>query len=237
MDSVPLIAITGQVPRHVIGTDAFQETPMVEVSRAITKHHYLVQDATGYRADRQGGVSSGEYRPSRPGVDRHAQGHAEHGGRQSGYDVAMDLPGYRLPPPPSPEKIHEVLAAIKASSRPIIYCGGGVMPSERGRRAARVFRQDGHSGGDDRSRPGCDPQRPLPVAQHAGHARHGLRELCRQRGRFAAGLRRPIRRPGHRQTQRVRQARQDRPRGHRRVRDQQEQVRPHPDQRAMSKSS
>src|SRR5215470_12801013 len=45
MDSVPLIAVTGQVPRHVIGTDAFQETPMVEVSRAITKHHYLVQDA------------------------------------------------------------------------------------------------------------------------------------------------------------------------------------------------
>ena len=45
MDSVPIVAITGQVPTHVIGTDAFQETPMVEVCRAITKHHYLVQDA------------------------------------------------------------------------------------------------------------------------------------------------------------------------------------------------
>src|SRR3954454_3222356 len=45
LDSIPLIAITGQVPTKVIGTDAFQETPMVEVSRAITKHHYLVQDA------------------------------------------------------------------------------------------------------------------------------------------------------------------------------------------------
>src|SRR5713101_6521463 len=45
MDSVPLVAITGQVGTNVIGTDAFQETPMVEVSRAITKHHYLVQDA------------------------------------------------------------------------------------------------------------------------------------------------------------------------------------------------
>src|SRR5687768_17435783 len=45
MDSVPIVAITGQVPTKVIGTDAFQETPMVEVSRAITKHHYLVQDA------------------------------------------------------------------------------------------------------------------------------------------------------------------------------------------------
>src|SRR5438045_7613139 len=42
MDSVPIIAITGQVGTHVIGTDAFQETPIVEVCRAITKHHYLV---------------------------------------------------------------------------------------------------------------------------------------------------------------------------------------------------
>src|SRR5207248_9631033 len=45
MDSLPIVAITGQVPTKVIGTDAFQETPMVEVCRAITKHHYLVQDA------------------------------------------------------------------------------------------------------------------------------------------------------------------------------------------------
>src|SRR5437764_1097015 len=42
MDSVPLVAITGQVGTAVIGTDAFQETPIVELCRAITKHHYLV---------------------------------------------------------------------------------------------------------------------------------------------------------------------------------------------------
>src|SRR5579859_7804550 len=45
MDSVPIIAITGQVGTSVIGTDAFQETPIIEVCRAITKHHYLVQKA------------------------------------------------------------------------------------------------------------------------------------------------------------------------------------------------
>ena len=44
LDSIPLIAITGQVPTKVIGTDAFQETPIVEVCRGITKHHYLVTD-------------------------------------------------------------------------------------------------------------------------------------------------------------------------------------------------
>src|SRR3989441_8919612 len=42
MDSVPLVAITGQVGTKVIGTDAFQETPIVEVCRPVTKHHYLV---------------------------------------------------------------------------------------------------------------------------------------------------------------------------------------------------
>src|SRR5262245_7506975 len=44
LDSIPLIAITGQVPTHAIGGDAFQETPIVEVCRGITKHHYLVTD-------------------------------------------------------------------------------------------------------------------------------------------------------------------------------------------------
>ena len=45
MDSAPVVAITGQVTTPVIGTDAFQETPIIEVCRAITKHHYLVTRA------------------------------------------------------------------------------------------------------------------------------------------------------------------------------------------------
>src|SRR5713226_2024005 len=45
MDSVPVVAITGQVKTPVIGTDAFQETPIIEVCRAVTKHHYLVTRA------------------------------------------------------------------------------------------------------------------------------------------------------------------------------------------------
>src|SRR5690606_11904105 len=44
LDSVPLVAISGQVPSRAIGSDAFQETPIVEVCRGITKHHYLVTD-------------------------------------------------------------------------------------------------------------------------------------------------------------------------------------------------
>ena len=44
LDSTPIVAITGQVSTRVIGTDAFQETPIVEICRAVTKHHYLVTE-------------------------------------------------------------------------------------------------------------------------------------------------------------------------------------------------
>jgi acetolactate synthase-1/2/3 large subunit len=127
MDSVPIVAVTGQVPRHVIGTDAFQETPMVEVSRAITKHHYLVQDAKDIARI----VKEAFYlaRTGRPGpvlidVPKDVQNTVI---ANPGYDIPMDLPGYRLPPPPSARKLQEVLAAVSASSKPIIYCGGGVV--------------------------------------------------------------------------------------------------------------
>ena len=129
MDSVPLVAITGQVPRHVIGTDAFQETPMVEVSRAITKHHYLVQDARDIaRIVKEAFHLASTGRPGPVLIDmpKDVQNTVV---SNPAYDVAMDLPGYRLPPPPPARKIHEVLAAIKASSKPIIYCGGGVVAS------------------------------------------------------------------------------------------------------------
>ncbi len=129
MDSVPLVAITGQVPRHVIGTDAFQETPMVEVSRAITKHHYLVQDAKDIaRVVKEAFHLATTGRPGPVLIDmpKDVQNTVV---SNPAYDVAMDLPGYRLPPLPPARKVQEVLAAIRASSRPIIYCGGGVVAS------------------------------------------------------------------------------------------------------------
>src|SRR5271166_1419241 len=123
MDSVPLVAVTGQVPRHVIGTDAFQETPMVEVSRAITKHHYLVQDAHDIaRIVKEAFhlASTGRPGPVLIDIPKDVQNSVV---ANPEYHVAMDLPGYRLPPPPSSQRLHEVVAAIRSSSKPIIYCG------------------------------------------------------------------------------------------------------------------
>ncbi len=129
MDSLPIVAITGQVPTHVIGTDAFQETPMVEVCRAITKHHYLVQNAKDIaRVVKEAFHLANSGRPGPVLIDmpKDVQNTLV---ANPDYQVAMDLPGYRLPPAPTPEKIRAVLAAIKASKRPIIYCGGGVVAS------------------------------------------------------------------------------------------------------------
>ena len=87
-------------PRHVIGTDAFQETPMVEVCRAITKHHYLVQDARDIaRIVKEAFhlASTGRPGPVLIDVPKDVQNTVV---ANPDYDVAMDLPGYRLPPPP-----------------------------------------------------------------------------------------------------------------------------------------
>jgi acetolactate synthase-1/2/3 large subunit len=130
MDSLPIVAITGQVPTHVIGTDAFQETPMVEVCRAITKHHYLVQNAKDIaRIVKEAFHIAGTGRPGPVLIDvpKDIQNTIV---PDPDYDVAMDLPGYRLPAPPTPEKIREVLAALKLSRKPIIYCGGGVIAAD-----------------------------------------------------------------------------------------------------------
>lgn len=129
MDSLPIIAITGQVPTHVIGTDAFQETPMVEVCRAITKHHYLVQNARDIaRIVKEAFHIANTGRPGPVLIDmpKDIQNTLV---PDPDYDVPMDLPGYHLPPVPTPEKLRDVLSALKASQKPIIYCGGGVIAS------------------------------------------------------------------------------------------------------------
>jgi acetolactate synthase-1/2/3 large subunit len=130
MDSVPLVALTGQVPTHVIGTDAFQETPMVEVSRAVTKHAYLVQDArdlTRVVKEAFHLASTGRPGPVLIDLPKDIQNTLI---SNPNYDVEMDLPGYRLPPTPDPKKLRAVVEAIQASRRPIIYCGGGVIAAD-----------------------------------------------------------------------------------------------------------
>ncbi len=132
MDSCPLVAITGQVSRKFIGTDAFQETPIVEVCRAITKHHYLI---TRFE-DIPRVVKEAFYiaRSGRPGpvlIDFPKDVQLEKTTEVVDYDPPIQLPGYRPEPRPvNMAQIKQILAAIKRSHKPIIYAGGGAINSD-----------------------------------------------------------------------------------------------------------
>ena len=76
MDSVPIVAITGQVPTPVVGNDAFQEADITGITMPITKHNFLVKDPAHHRRDRARGLPHRPHRPSRPRADRPAQGRA-----------------------------------------------------------------------------------------------------------------------------------------------------------------
>ena len=127
LDSIPLIAITGQVKTAVIGSDAFQETPIVEVCRGITKHHYLVTDVRDLaRAVREAFHIAITGRPGPVLIDLPKD--VQQDQTVPDYDAPMDLPGYHVEVRRArPEQIAQLAAAIKRSKRPVIYAGGGVI--------------------------------------------------------------------------------------------------------------
>ena len=143
MDSVPLIALTGQVGTSVIGTDAFQETPIVEVCRAITKHHYLVTDANDIaRVMREAFYIAVTGRPGPVLID--LPKNIQLTNVVPDYDVPLNLPGYRPDPPaPRPEQIAQVAAAIKRAKRPVIYAGGGVITGDASDELRELVRKTG----------------------------------------------------------------------------------------------
>ena len=129
LDSVPLVAITGQVGTPVIGSDAFQETPIVEVCRGITKHHYLVTDVSDIsRVVREAFHIATTGRPGPVLIDLPKDIQLASG--VANPNAQMKLPGYRINERRArPEQIKQVAAAIKLARRPVIYAGGGIIAS------------------------------------------------------------------------------------------------------------
>jgi len=124
MDSTPVVAITGNVPRSLIGTDAFQEADVTGVTMPITKHNYLVQDVN----DLPRVIKEAFYiaRSGRPGpvlvdVPKDVQ-LAEFTGS---FDVKLDLPGYKPTLRGHPRQIERALEALEKAERPVLMVGGG----------------------------------------------------------------------------------------------------------------
>ncbi len=128
MDSVPIIAITGQVGTSVIGSDAFQETPIVEVCRAITKHHYLVTSTEEIpRVFKEAFHLATTGRPGPIIID--VPKDIQNKMIVPDYDPPMNLPGYFPDKVFTRDQLEAVLAAIENSKKPIIYAGGGIICS------------------------------------------------------------------------------------------------------------
>jgi acetolactate synthase-1/2/3 large subunit len=127
LDSIPLIAITGQVSTPVIGTDAFQETPIVEVCRGITKHHYLVTDVHDVpRIMREAFhiATTGRHGPVLVDMPKNIQLNS----CAPDWNAPMNLPGYHVERHlAQPEQIRQMAAAIRLAKRPVIYAGGGII--------------------------------------------------------------------------------------------------------------
>ena len=143
MDSVPLVAITGQVPTAVIGSDAFQETPIVEICRAITKHHYLITDV--HDIPRVVKEAFHIARTGRPGpvlIDVPKDVQLAKLTEEPDYDPPMNLPGYHPEARRAhPNQIRKILAAIRESKKPIFYIGGGVIQADASEEFARFARK------------------------------------------------------------------------------------------------
>jgi len=128
MDSVPIVAITGQVGRAAIGTDAFQETDITGSTLPVTKHNYLVM-----RADDLGNTIHEAFhiaRTGRPGpvlIDIPKDVFTETGGYDP--DAPINLPGYRVPGKAEEAQVTAAAELINAAQRPVILAGHGVVLS------------------------------------------------------------------------------------------------------------
>ncbi|MEO5651541.1 MAG: acetolactate synthase large subunit [Marmoricola sp.] len=128
MDSVPLVAITGQVGASMIGTDAFQEADIRGITMPITKHNFLVTDpATIPRVIAEAFHIASTGRPGPVLVDIAKS--ALQAQTTYAWPTELHLPGYRPVTRPHSKQIREATRLILASRRPVLYVGGGVIRS------------------------------------------------------------------------------------------------------------
>ncbi|MFQ6484735.1 acetolactate synthase large subunit [Brachybacterium epidermidis] len=134
MDSIPMVAITGQVGSSFIGTDAFQEADIVGMTMPVTKHNFLVKDAAEIpRVIKQAFHIASTGRPGAVLVD--VTKDAQQATADFVWPETLDLPGYRPEPRPHNKQIREAVSLLMQSRRPVFLLGGGVI---RGRASQQV---------------------------------------------------------------------------------------------------
>jgi acetolactate synthase-1/2/3 large subunit len=140
MDSVPMVVITGQVSRPMIGTDGFQECDTVGITRSVTKHNELIMDPGEISLTvRQAFhlATTGRPGPVLVDVPKDVLQAQVEWSWPSDAEVVASLPGYRPTIKGHPRMIKEAARVISEARRPVIYAGGGILKS----RAAEALRE------------------------------------------------------------------------------------------------
>src|SRR5699024_3124593 len=134
MDSIPLVAITGQVGSAVIGTDAFQEADIVGMTMPVTKHNFLVKNADDIpMVVKQAFHIASTGRPGAVLVD--VTKDAQQAMTEFQWPEGLGLPGFRPAPRPHGKQIREAASLLLEARRPVFLLGGGVL---RGRATQEV---------------------------------------------------------------------------------------------------
>jgi len=132
MDSVPMVAITGQVPSAAIGTDAFQEADIRGVTMPITKHNYLITNPDDIpRAIAEAFYIASTGRPGPVLVDIAKDALQKE--TTFNYPKTVSLAGYNPVLEPKSEAIRDAAALIAQSKKPLLYVGGGVIKANAAR--------------------------------------------------------------------------------------------------------
>jgi len=126
MDSVPLIAITGQVPQAMIGKGAFQETDIYGMTLPVVKHSYLVTDINEIpRVIKEAFYIAQSGRPGPVLID--VPKNVQQARTQPVFPKEINLRGYNAGPRASELELNEIIGLIEKSERPVLYVGGGVI--------------------------------------------------------------------------------------------------------------
>jgi len=128
MDSVPIVAITGQVPQHMIGKNAFQETDMFGLTLPIVKHSYLVTDVNALpRIVKEAFYIASSGRPGPVAID--LPKNIQQQRLQPVFPKEVRLRGYDPEEKASDLALNEIIGLIQKSERPVLYVGGGIITS------------------------------------------------------------------------------------------------------------
>ena len=130
MDSIPMVVISGQVPSHLIGTDAFQETDMIGISRPIVKHSFTVQSASEIPTIvKEAFYIATSGRPGPVVIDIPKDTTAPDALFEYEMPQSVNIRSYNPPVEPDADQIKRAVEAIFEAKKPVIYAGGGAINS------------------------------------------------------------------------------------------------------------